>query len=148
MPLTSPLQTTLTISNTVVIRSLSGSTTLRSVTTGLLLRAPHGGNSPIPLKKAGVDPNATSAESTGALVIAGALEQSATMSVNAKKSGEASVRIVSDLVSGSKGELESQVESEGEDAIEKDSKSNRDEIGIRFHESTSELALFDSLTEA
>ena len=70
------------------------------------------------------------------------------MSVNAKKSGEASVRIVSDLVSGSKGELESQVESEGEDAIEKDSKSNRDEIGIRFHELTSELALFDSLTEA
>ena len=62
------------------------------------------------------------------------------------KSGEASVHIVSDLVSGLEGELAEQVEREGEDVIEKDSKGDGDEIAIRFQEPTSELALFDLRT--
>ena len=62
------------------------------------------------------------------------------------KSGESSVRIVSDLVSGLEGELEEEVESQTEEEVEQETSNNERETTVRFTDTPSEVALFDSLT--
>ena len=62
------------------------------------------------------------------------------------KSGESSVHIVSDLVSGLEGELEEEVESQIEEEVEQETSNNVGETTVRFTDTPSEVALFDSLT--